>query len=200
MAQDEVIARRYAKGLAEYAADAGEMDAVRHDVKLVVGLLDPKAGATYVPELSAFLNSPTASAQDKQRAFARMMDKAGIGKAVSDFMGVLIERGRVPLLPKIVAAFSETAGEMTGDRTAVVHTARALTPEQEGRLQAVLSSVCGGNVHIRQRIEPGLLAGAKVTLGDKTFDGSVLGKLETMRRRLTSGELFASVEDASDAS
>lgn len=195
MAQDALIAKRYAKGLAEFAADAGSMDAVRRDVRTVARLLDPKAGAGYVPELANYLNSPLASPEDKQKNVLPMLEKAGVGKTVADFVGVLIERGRIDLLPKIAAAFGPAAGDLTGERTATVQTARPLTPDQERRLRAALEAASGGVVHIHQQIEPGLLAGAKVVLGDRTFDGTVLGKLEAVRRRLTGGLLFATADD-----
>lgn len=190
MAQDEVIAKRYARGLAEHAVDAGDMKTVRADLHTVARILDPKAGDTYVPELAAYLESPLASADDKRKAVASLLTQAGVGKAVVDFLGVLIDRGRVRLLPKIAAAFGEVAGNLTGDRSVLVQTARPLTAEQEQRLADALSNACGGTVHIRQQVEPGLLAGAKVVMGDRTYDGTVLGKLEAMRRHLTAEHIF----------
>lgn len=199
MAQDEIIAKRYARGLAEEAAAAGDMETVRHDLRAVALILDPKAGDSYVPELASFLASPLAAADEKQKAFSDMMAKVGVGKTVANFICILIERGRVRLLPKIAAEFGQAAGDITGDRTAIVQTARRLTQDQEDRLAAVLSSVYGGDVHIRQQVEPSLLAGAKVVLGDRTFDGTVLGKLEEMRRRLTTGGVFDKALDAADS-
>lgn len=197
MSQDEVIAKRYARGLAEHAMDAGGMPAIRADLHTVARLLDPKAGDTYVPEFAAYLDSPLASSADKRTAVASMLGKAGVGQEVVDFLGVLIERGRVRLLPKIAGEFGELAGVLTGDRSVLVQTARPLTAEQEERLADALSGVCGGRVHLRQQVEPGLLAGAKVVMGDRTYDGTVLGKLEAMRQHLTAEHVFdaAAVND-----
>lgn len=195
MAEEEIIARRYARGLAEHAFQAKEIDAVRHDLKIVAGLVDPRAGSTYVREFAEYLGSPAHDTGDKKKAVAEMMQKVGITGAVSDFLGVLLERGRIGLLPKIARAFGPVSAEMTGEYYAVVQTARPLTQEQETTLRDVLAGAYGGVVHVHQQVEPGLLAGAKIIVGDQTFDGTALGKLNAIRRRLTADELFARETD-----
>ena len=199
MGQEDVIARRYAKGLAEYAAEAGEMPRVRRDVWLLANILDPKAGEAHVPEFAAFLTSPGVDDASKERAAVDIAEKIGIGKGAADFLGVLIRHGRVELMPRIAQAFAVFAGDLTGEFTAVVHTARALNDDQAARLTHVLSNALGGEVHLHQRIEPGLLAGAKVTVGDRTFDGSVLGKLDRMRNNLVTAGVAQLMRDGEPA-
>lgn len=204
MAQEDVIARRYGRGLAEQAAEANEIPKVRDDIRLLAGLLDPRSGETYVPEFADFLTSPSVDTKEKLAAAASIAEKVGLGKTVSDFLAVLIRHGRVGLMPRIAPAFAQFGGEMTGEHAAVVHTARPLSEDQAARLTQVLANVFGGVVHLHQRVEPGLLAGAKITVGDKTFDGTVLGKLNRLKDRLlTKGvdELFAAADtDPSDDS
>lgn len=185
MGQENVIARRYAKGLAELAAEGGNVPGVRRGVRLLADILDSRSGKFRVPEFADFLSSPTVDAGDKLKMAESVLKKAGVDKTVSDFFAVLIRRGRAGLMPRIAQEFSVFAGDLTGERTAVVHTARELTPEQRGRLEGALAKSFGGVVHIHERVEPGLLAGARVTVGDSTFDGTVLGKLERMRDELT---------------
>ncbi len=199
MGQANVIARRYAKGLAELVAEAKETERARRDVRLLADMLDAGAGEFRVPEFAAFLSSPAISLESKLTAAAAVMRAAGVGKTVSDFFAVLITRGRVGLMPRIAQEFAAFAGELTGERTAVVHTARRLTADQRERLANALSAAFGCVVHIHEQVEPGLLAGAKVTVGDSAFDGSALGKLERMRNMLATegvGRLFDRPEQA----
>ena len=183
MGQEDIIAKRYARGLAECAADSGDIDGVRRDLAFLAGLVEPRS-ASHVPEFLDFLTSPVGTPEDKLAATTAIMEKAGVGKTVADFVRVLIRKNRAALLPRIASAFADLAGAMIGECTAVVHTARALTEDQATRLAQVLASAFGGTVRLRQHIEPGLLAGARVTVGDKTFDGTVLGRLETLKHRL----------------
>lgn len=184
MGQEDVIARRYARGLAEQAADTGDFPRIRADVALLVGVLDPGAAATYVPEFALFLDSPSISAGDKAAGAERIAEKLGLGKTTTAFLAVLVRHGRAGLMPRIARAFADFAGDMTGERTAVVHTARLLTADQEERLARALSAAAGGPVHLRQQVEPGLLAGAKVTVGGVIYDGTVLGRLESLKNQL----------------
>lgn len=186
MGQEEIIAKRYAKGLAEHAVDSGDMEAVRRDVGLLADILDPHGGASHSPELIEFLRSPVPTQEEKLAAVGSIMEKAGVGAVCADFIGLLIRKNRITLMPRIARVFADIAGGMTGEYTAVAHTARPLSPDQARRLTEVLASVFGGVVRLHQRIEPGLLAGARITVGDKTFDGSVLGRLERLRHRLVS--------------
>lgn len=190
MANEEVIAKRYAKGLAEYANAESRMDEARRDVRALADVLDPRSGAFYVPEFHDFLSSPVVTPADKLAASERIMEQIGIGAAVSDFMKVLLKHNRVDLLPRIAREFADISGRMTGEHTALVRTARPLSEEQAERLSRALSEAFGGRVRLHQQVDPGLLAGAKVTVGDKTFDGSVLGRLDSLKHRLVhSGEI-----------
>ena len=186
MGQEDVIARRYARGLADYAAEAGDMERVREDLDVLSAMLDSRSGAAHVPEFADFLASPAAATEEKLVATAAIMEKADIGKTVADFLAVLVRKNRSGLVPRIHRAFADIAGGMTGEYTAVVHTARALSPDQSRRLRDALSSAFGCTVRLHQQVEPGLLAGARVTVGDKTFDGTVLGRFEQLRHRLIS--------------
>lgn len=187
MASEDVIARRYARGLAEYAKDESVMDDVRHDLKRISDIIDPASGKSHVPELLEFLSSPVATPADKLSALNTIMTAIGIRPGVADFMRVLLGHNRVGILPRIARSFSEIAGEITGEYTAVVHTARPLSEEQARRLSSALSAAFGSAVHLHQQVEPGLLAGARVTIGDKTFDGTVLGRLHNLKQRLMVG-------------
>lgn len=185
MAQEDVIARRYAKGLAEEAGASGAIDAVRRDIKALADIVDARSGAAHVPEFMRFLDSPVVEPSAKIAFAESVAGKAGFCREVASFLKVLIEHDRVALIPRIARAFSDLAGPLTGVFTASVHTTRPLSDDQASRLRTVLSTALGAEVVLHQRVEPGLLAGARIVVGDKTIDGSVLGKLERLRYRLT---------------
>lgn len=184
MGQEEIIARRYAAGLAEHVRETGELERARDEIGRVAALLDPRSGPAYSPELGDFLASPAVPPPEKEAATKRILDQIGVCGPVADFMMVLIRRNRLVLMPRIALAFADAAGAMLGESTAVVRTARPLTTEQTERLSRALGAALGCAVRLHQRVEPELLAGAKVTVGDRTFDGTVLGRLEDLRQRM----------------
>lgn len=186
MSKDDTIARRYARGLAEEARESNSLEAVRGDLRILSHMLDDNA-VDRAPEFGKFLESPVVPPAEKIASAGRALTKAGVGKTVTDFLSILVERNRTRLVPRIYRAFLEISGEMTGEIAAVVRTARPLSEEQNRRLAEALAAAVGSKVRIHEQVEPGLLAGARVTVGDRTFDGTVLGKLEGLQGKLMRG-------------
>lgn len=184
--QEEIIAGRYAAALAERAAETGGVAPLRRGLRLLAGLVNPRA-EEYSRELADFLESPRVGAEEKIAAAGAVADKLGLGGTAGDFFRLLVRHGRAMLLPRIEARFGEIAGELTGERAGVVETAMALSADQLAKLEEALAAAFGAPVRLRQRVNPELLAGAKITVGDKTIDGSVLGKWRRLRDRLSSG-------------
>jgi ATP synthase, F1 delta subunit len=185
MAHDEVIARRYARGLAELAHDEGALSRVRVDLARIAGQLEQHAHDGSVPELYAFLDSPVVTPEEKAAVCGRIMKQIGIGDEVAGLLDLLVRRGRIALMPKIVREYADMAGKLEGELTALVRTARPLSDDQKTRLADALSAAFGRTVRLHQEVQPGLLAGAKITVGDTTFDGTVQGRLDELRHRLT---------------
>ncbi|MDR1745165.1 MAG: ATP synthase F1 subunit delta [Planctomycetota bacterium] len=190
MAQEDIIARRYARGLAEEAAANGSMDEVRRDVRALAGIVDPGSGPAHAPEFVRVLGSPAVEPSAKIAFAESVAEKAGFRAESRAFLAVLIRHDRVGLMPRIARAFADIAGPLTGVFTADVHTARPLRDDQAERLRKVLSAALGAEVVLHERVEPLLLAGARVVVGDKTIDGTVLGRLERLRRRLSERGVF----------
>ncbi|MDR1521049.1 MAG: ATP synthase F1 subunit delta [Planctomycetota bacterium] len=182
MSREGMLARRYAKALFKQAEDGVGIEPLREDLSRLADLFIPGGGQ--VPEFPAFLASRIHTARQKLDLAGTVLERLEIAGAAGDFLKVLIRHGRTELLPRAALEFAKLADAAGGGLTAVAHTARPIGPEQAERLVQALSRALGVKVGLRQMLEPGLLAGARITVGDKTFDGSVLGRLESLRRRL----------------
>lgn len=191
MGQENIIASRYARGLAEFARDENILDETRRDMDALGRILAVEDGDG-VSELLQFLDSPAPTHERKIATAGAVLESAGIGKTVSDFLALLIRHGRTELAPLIIQTFADMAGKMTGELTAIVRTAMPLSDDQSQRMAAALSAAFGRGVTVQQQVEPGLLAGAKVSVDGWTFDGTILGKLERMRHALAAGD-FAGI-------
>lgn len=184
MPREDVIAKRYAKGLAEHALETGGMDVVAGDLAKLADLMDPHSGDFSVPEFLDFLNTPVVAPRAKLDATDVILEKLGIGRIVSDFLNVLINHNRVGLIPQISRQFSFIAADLTRERAASVFTARPLTRDQAGRLTAALEKALDSKVRLVARVEPGLLAGVRVEVDGHVLDGTVIGRLEGLKRKL----------------
>ncbi|MCC8179730.1 MAG: F0F1 ATP synthase subunit delta, partial [Planctomycetes bacterium] len=128
MSQQEILAKRYAAGLAEAARDKGEVAAVRTDLRLLTDMLTPR-GSMFMPEFRDFMESPLAARSDKLNLAEKVVAAAGIGPTVASFFAILIEKNRVGVIAAISRNYSEISGEMSGELTALVRTARPLSDD-----------------------------------------------------------------------
>lgn len=188
MPQEDVIARRYAKGLAEHAAEENKVDEVRRDLGQLADLVDPYSGDYSIPELLDFLNTPVAHTNAKLEATDVIMEKIGVGKIVSDFLNVLILHSRIGLLPRINRQFNLIVADLTNEHAATVFTALPLTTDQSARLTAALEKALSAKVRLVQQVEPGLVAGARIEVDGHLLDGTVVGKLESLKQKLLAAQ------------
>ena len=181
---ENVAAMRYAKGLAEVAADAGQVREVRDNLEFLGDLLDPRSGDISLPEFLEFLRSPTVTEQAKLELTNAVLEKVGIGKIVSNFLGVLVTHNRVALLPRIVRDYDTVADQLTGEATASVESARPLTDKQRADLADALAKAAGQPVHLLARVEPALVGGVRIHMRDSMIDATILGRLQRLASRL----------------
>jgi F-type H+-transporting ATPase subunit delta len=181
---ENVIARRYARGLAEYAAEQDELDAVRSQLEALSDVLDPSRGEVSAPELLDWLRSPRVTPEKKIQVTDVLCAKLEIGKTVSEFLNVLIRRNRVGLMPRIARFFESMAAEMDQVLAAEVETARALDEQETERLRGALETALGSPVRMLVRERPELRGGVRVRAGDQLLDGSLAARLARLEASL----------------
>jgi F-type H+-transporting ATPase subunit delta len=104
-----------------------------------------------------------------------------------NFLGVLIQNGRLSLLPSIIRQFKSEMRKRRGEIEARVETAFALSPSQTDSLQKELTKVMGANVTLKVEVNEDLLGGLVVTVGSQIIDDSVACKLEKLQRAMSAG-------------
>jgi F-type H+-transporting ATPase subunit delta len=134
-------------------------------------------------ELSRVLSDRSAPAE----GIGALLDRLLSGKVspVTELLlrNVLTSR-RIGGAEIAVERLSEAASRRRGQSVARVTTAVALTPAQEQRLADVLARVYGRAIGLQVTVDPDVLGGLVVQVGDEVIDGSVAHRLETARRRL----------------
>lgn len=177
---DAGSARRYARALLDVALAQGDPAELREDLRRGVALLQSER------ELHAALTHPGVSAE-RRRAIARAVFAGRSGTLMTRLVELLAERGRVALLPEIAVAFGEAWNAHRGVLAAEATTAVALDPAQMSALGAALGSVSGQDVELRHRVDPAVMGGVMVRMGERTYDGTVRAQLQGLRRRLLLG-------------
>ena len=105
---------------------------------------------------------------------------AGLGERGSNFVKVLADNDRLTLLPEIAAQFETLKAQAEGTLEAVITSAQELTQAQIDDLVAGLKAKFNRAVSVEVAVDPSLIGGAVLAIGDQVIDGSVKGRLEKM--------------------
>jgi len=171
----QAVARVYAKALFDIGSQEGILGQIYDDLHGI------QAAANAIPEANAFLQSPKLKRADKKL----IMDELFADKVVRPVLGllhVLIDKRREPCLDNIVAEFSKYRDEHEGRVHARVTTARPLPEDQLEALTNALAKSTGKTVKLQQRVNPAVIGGIRVNMGDYVLDGTVLRKMNELRR------------------
>jgi F-type H+-transporting ATPase subunit delta len=129
------------------------------------------------------LDQPGLAFAQKQEILSKIVP-ADSSKEVVNFLALLASRNEVHLLPNIIAEFDRYA-QRGGERdTARITSAIAMTDAEKRQLEDKLRGHFGQQTDFQYSVDPGILGGVIVRLGDKVIDGSVSGKLAALREKL----------------
>ena len=108
-----------------------------------------------------------------------------VSTALNNFVNQLAEQERLALLPEVYEHFRRHKAMSLKQLDAYVTTAYALTDAQRDMLQTRLAASLNASVVIHETVDPSLLAGATIKVGDKIIDDSMRGKLKQLKTQLT---------------
>jgi F-type H+-transporting ATPase subunit delta len=177
MAQTRSTARRYA----EAAFEIAERD---DSMAVWLAAFDDAEERLGAPEVVRLLASPAVPAADREGLLDKLLGGAVIG-APRNLLALLVRRGRFELLPSVTAEFRRLYRRREGIVEAVVTSAAPLDATEVAALEEHLAATAGARVELSQRVDAGLIGGLQVRLGDRLIDGSVRGRLERLRTRLS---------------
>lgn len=138
------------------------------------------------PALEQLLASPRVSQVEKESLIDRVF-RGKIHAKLLNFLKVLCRRGRVGWLRGIQVSASAIRDEQLGRIRVVVTSAYALTGDQQKTIAAKLGQTLGKEVVLEEKVDPSLLGGILIRVGDQVFDGSVLGKMSAIRNAVSGG-------------
>ena len=162
------------------------------DIALAQGAAEPAAkqlqefGGAYAQsaELRTFLASPAVSVEAKHAVIEKIAARLCASKIIRNFLFVLADHRRTNLIPEVIAAFQEVIRQRQGVAEAEVSSAIELSAAQKKDMAATLARLTGKKIEVKYALDPALLGGAVVRIGDTIYDGSLRSRLNEMRTRL----------------
>ena len=172
------IAARYASSLFEVALEQKALDAVESGLESFDGMLRGS------DDLMRLVRSPVFSADDQAKAVSAVLDKAGIGGLVGNFVRVVARNRRLFAMPLMLTEFRKLLAAHRGEAAAEVTVAETLGEAQLKELKAALKGVIGKDVAVRQTVDPSILGGMIVKIGSRQIDTSLRTKLSSLKLAL----------------
>ncbi len=169
------MAGRYATALFELAESAGNLDATAGDLATIAKLIQQS------DDLRRLVQSPVFGSDEKARAFAAVLDKAGIKGLVANFIGLVIQNRRLFALPDMIVGFNGLLAKKRGEVSADVTSAHPLSDAQLQSLKASLKTATGRDVQINANVDASLLGGLVVKVGSRMIDSSLKTKLTSLK-------------------
>jgi F-type H+-transporting ATPase subunit delta len=120
----------------------------------------------------------------KHGVIEKLIARLGASKILRNFLLVIADHQRTHILPEIITAFQEVVRQRQGIAEAEISSAVELSAAQKAQFARTLERITGKRVEAKYSLEPALLGGAVVRVGDTIYDGSLRNRLNTMRARL----------------
>jgi F-type H+-transporting ATPase subunit delta len=173
----DTVGRVYAEALLELAREQGKVDELADEVRALMPLIDEDS------ELSRLLTNPAIG--DGERA--KIVERVFSGK-VSDLLykmfRVLSDKDRLGSLPQVAAGYLLAVARERGEIEVEAFIASELDSAAAAKVAERIGEALGKTVSLRQRVDPALIGGLKIKIGDQLIDASVASQLRSMKNKM----------------
>ncbi len=171
------VAGRYARALLEAARADSSLDGVGESMAGICQVMIDN------PSLPSFLEGPQVAQDEKKKLINDVLgDK--VEPLVIRFIYLLIDKNRIEYLVDIGKDFATLVEHEQGFKRAMVTTAVPLPADLETALSEKLAALTGSKIIMEKSVDPAVVGGVSVTLGDQIIDGTVRSNLDKLKQLL----------------
>ena len=175
----EELARVYSRSLFAVALEQGKLDVVREQLGQFADALNEQR------ELAIFFFSPYFSSSEKQRSLGTLLE--GADETLVNFLELLIENHRMPVIFRVRQEYERLWEEENRMLPVQITSAIALDEATTESLGRTIGERAGRKVALAARVDPDILGGIIVRVGNSILDASIRTRLEQLRRHVAQG-------------
>lgn len=179
MARPITAARRYAEAAFEVAQRDDSLERWRDDLDLAASTLAEANVARAVA-------NPAVALVQRRDLVGKLLANR-LAEPSMRLVDLLVSRRRAELLPRVADEYRRLLGRHQGIVPAVVTSAVALTKAESAAILERVEAMAGAKVDLQTQVDPSILGGLTIQVGDRLLDDSVRGRLERLRNQLRSG-------------
>jgi len=187
-ARPSTAARRYAEAAFELAGRDGTEDAWRSGLRAAADDFGRE-------EVLRIVEDPARPLAERMQVLRAVLGAGPLLEAAGDrvaaqllnLVALLLDRRGVSILPSIADEYDRLLDAQRGIVRAVVTSATELTDDEASAVRERVEAMTGSRIELRREVDPGLIGGLTVRVGDRLVDASVRGRLERLRHQLLAG-------------
>ena len=168
---------RYAKAILDVAQAKGKAELVNQDMKVIVNAINES------DELKSFLANPVIKDQIKLNALYEIFAQAS--EETKALFNLLLQNKRFEIVEAIATKYTALFDELNGIETAFVTTAVEMTDDLRAKVLAKIKQLSDKEVSIVNTVNPDIIGGFIIRIGDKQFNASIADKLSQLKREFT---------------
>lgn len=169
-----VVASRYAKSLIDIAKEKNLLDTVKEDMGLILRALKSNK------ELDAVFKSPIIN-KEKKNAVINAIFASKVNPLSLSIFKITIDKGRADILDMVAQDFIRQYNKINGIEVATIITAAPISKETEADFVKLIEAATASKILIQTKVDPKLIGGFVVKIGDRQIDESISSKLNQLR-------------------
>ena len=168
---------RYAKAILDIAQTSGKAEAVKNDMQSILTAISEST------ELKDFLSSPIIKMDVKKSALSEIF--SNVQAETNSLFNLLFENKRFEILESIAVQYHKLYDESNGVEVAKVTTAFPITPELQTKVLAKITEFSNKKITIENIVDPSIIGGFILRVGDQQYNASVASKLSELKREFS---------------
>jgi F-type H+-transporting ATPase subunit delta len=168
---------RYAKAILDMADSIGVANEVSKDMTFIATTINGNQ------ELNTFIENPTIKVEVKENALLEVF--AEVNGVTKGLFHLLFENKRFEILEAIALEYNKLFDEMNGIEVAKVTTAFPLDVDLEAKVLAKIETLSDKKITIENIVDPSIIGGFILRIGDKQYNASVANRLQVLKRELS---------------
>ena len=168
---------RYAKAILETALSSGKANQVNDDMKSIIAAVNSSA------DLRDFLASPIITSEVKMNVLSEVF--GSVEEDTKSLFRLLQENKRFQILEAIATQFNVQFDEMNGVEVAKVTTAFPIPADLEAKILAKATAMSTKKITIQNTVDPSIIGGFILRIGDKQYNASVSNRLQELKREFS---------------
>ncbi|GAA0605273.1 F0F1 ATP synthase subunit delta [Virgibacillus siamensis] len=174
---EAVVANRYADALFQIANEQGKTEQLMEEFDVLGEIFRTNH------ELNAFLEHPRVSNSRKKQFIGDVFNDFSVN--VKNTLKILVERHRTEVIPSIIDHYIKLMNDAKGIAEATVYSVRELSDDEREQLEKTFAKRLNKQmVKLQNVVDPSVLGGVKVRVGNSIYDGTISGKLQRLERNI----------------